>query len=159
MIWWVGFFFAAGIALILVEFILPGLVCGILGGTFLVVSSGIALYNFPQYGMFIIFGEGLAAAICIGLGFYFFPRSIVGRAMILEDSQRQDAGWVSDTSNESLIGKLGEVFTDLRPAGTIMINGERVSAVSSGEYITSGMAVRVIEVRGNRVVVEEAAKS
>ncbi|GMV92815.1 MAG: hypothetical protein KJ060_05930 [Candidatus Hydrogenedentes bacterium] len=159
MIWWVGFFFAAGIALILVEFILPGLVCGILGGTFLVVSCGIALYNFPQHGMFIIFGEGLAAALCIGLGFYFFPRSVVGRAMILEDSQQQEAGWVSDTSNAALMGKLGEVFTDLRPAGTVMINGERVNAVSSGEYIASGVAVRVIEVHGNRVVVEEVAKA
>lgn len=159
MIWWVIFFFGAGIALILVEFILPGLVCGILGGAFLVISSGIALYHFPQQGLLIIFGEGIAATLCIGLGFYFFPRSMVGRAMILDDSQRQEAGWVSDLSNAALVGKLGEVFTDLRPAGTVMINGERINAVSSGEYLARGVAVRVIEVHGNRVVVEEAAKT
>lgn len=159
MIWWVGFFFVVGILLILVEFILPGLVCGILGGVFLVVSCGIALYHFPQYGLFIIFGEGIAAVLCIGLGFYFFPRSMVGRAMILVADQPQDEGWVSDASDPALLGMLGEVFTDLRPAGTVTINGKRVNAVSSGEYIVRGVAVRVIEVHGNRVVVEEAAKS
>jgi membrane-bound serine protease (ClpP class) len=159
MMWWIAFFFMAGIVLILAEFILPGLVCGVLGGAFLVVSCGLALYTFPQHGLFVIFGEGLAAILCIGLGFYYFPRSVVGRAMILADDQPQDAGWVSDLSDASLKGVLGEVFTDLRPAGTVTINGKRVNAVSSGEYIESGVAVRVIEVHGNRVVVEEAAKS
>ncbi len=159
MIWWIAFFFVAGIILILAEFILPGLVCGILGGVFLVVSCGFALYTFPQHGLLVIFGEGIAATVAIGLGFYFFPRSIVGKAMILTQDQPQDAGWVSDVSDAKLIGALGEVFTDLRPAGTVMLNGIRTNAVSSGEYIVRGTAVRVIEVRGNRVVVEEAAKS
>jgi len=159
MIWWVLFFFMAGIVLILAEFILPGLVCGVVGGVFLVVSCGFAIYTFPQHGVLIIFGEAIAAILCIGLGFYFFPRSMVGRAMILADNQPQDGGWVSDLSDASLMGVLGEVFTDLRPAGTVTINGKRVNAVSNGEYIESGVAVRVIEVRGNRVVVEEAGKS
>lgn len=158
MIWWVLFFFMAGIVLILAEFILPGLVCGVLGGVFLVVSCIIALYAKPEYALFIIIGESIAAVGCLAVGFYAFPRSILGRAMILEANQPLDAGWVSDVSDAALVGALGEVFTALRPAGTVMINGRRVNAVSNGEFIEDGTAVRVIEVRGNRVVVEPAAK-
>lgn len=159
MIWWVIFFFLAGMVLILAEFILPGLVCGVLGVIFLVVSCMIALYSHPEYALLIILAESLAAVACLVLGFYVFPRTMLGRAMILETDQPLDAGWVSDVSDASLVGALGEVFTDLRPAGAITINGRRVGAVSNGEYIERGAAVRVIEVRGNRVVVEPAAKA
>ncbi|MCC6486790.1 MAG: NfeD family protein, partial [Candidatus Hydrogenedentes bacterium] len=49
--------------------------------------------------------------------------------------------------------------TALRPAGTIVVNGKRVSAVSTGDFISEGTAVRVVEAHGNRVVVESARKS
>jgi membrane-bound serine protease (ClpP class) len=159
MIWWVVFFFIVGIFLILLEFFLPGFVCGTVGVVFLVISSGIAIYHYPQSSVFIIVGEALAAVVCIIFGFYVLPRSPLGRALILDTSQKQEAGWVSDVTDPNLVGALGEVFTALRPAGTIIVNGKRLSAVSNGEFIEDGAAVRVIEVHGNRIVVEPASKS
>lgn len=159
MIWWVVFFFLVGIFLILLEFFLPGFVCGTVGALFLVVSSGIAIYQYPQASVLIIVGEALAAVGCIIFGFYILPRTSLGRALILDTSQNKDAGWVSDVSDTSLVGALGEVFTALRPAGTIIVNGKRLSAVSNGEFIDDGVAVRVIEVHGNRIVVEPASKN
>ena len=159
MIWWVIFFFIAGMVLILAEFILPGLVCGVLGCVFVAVSCVIAVYSHPDMALFIVVGEIAAAVASIGLGFYVFPRSPIGKGMILETDQPQEAGWVSDVTDGSLPGALGEVITALRPAGTILVNGRRVSAVSTGDFIDEGIAVRVIEARGNRVVVESAQKS
>ncbi|NUM56090.1 MAG: hypothetical protein HUU46_20815 [Candidatus Hydrogenedentes bacterium] len=158
MVWWIILFFVSGIALILVEFILPGLVCGILGGILVFVSCVIALYWHPEHAVGIILGEIIAVIASIIVGFYLIARSPLGKAMVLSDAQDPSKGWVSDESNESMVGKLGQVFTALRPAGSIMLDGKKVNAVSSGDFIEDGATVKVIEVRGNRVVVEPAAK-
>ena len=39
-------------------------------------------------------------------------------------------------------------------AGTVDLDGERVDVVTEGEFIDRGARVRVVEVEGNRVVVE-----
>ncbi|GMU92285.1 MAG: hypothetical protein AMXMBFR4_13430 [Candidatus Hydrogenedentota bacterium] len=158
MIWWVIFFFMVGLLLVLVEFILPGLVCGIIGGAMIVASCVLALYSHPEHALVIILGEGLAVILSLIFGFYVLPRSPLGKAMLLEETLDRDAGWVSDPSDASLIGAMGEVFTPLRPAGTITVRGRRISAVSSGDFVEEGCAVRVVEVHGNRVVVEPAGK-
>ena len=79
--------------------------------------------------------------------------------MVLGDTQSANAGWVSDLSDTSLIGATGQAFTALRPAGTIVIGGKKINAVSSGDFIDNGATVKVIEVSGNRVVVEPAANT
>ena len=158
MTWWIILFFAVGIALIVAEFILPGLVCGILGSLLVTASCAVALYWHPEHAVAIVVGEivGVVAAL-IG-GFYLMARSPLGRAMVLDHAQDPSQGWVSDESDEALVGHVGQVTTALRPAGTIVVNGRRTSAVSSGDFIEDGAWVKVIEVRGNRVVVEPAAR-
>ncbi len=42
----------------------------------------------------------------------------------------------------------------LRPSGRVEINGQLVDAVSTGDFLDPGTAVRVTEVSGNRVVVD-----
>jgi membrane-bound serine protease (ClpP class) len=158
MIWWVILFFVCGITLILVEFILPGLVCGILGGIFVAISCTIALYWHPEHAVMIILGELLAVIASIIAGFYLVSRSALGRAMVLSKVQDPAQGWVSDESNASLVGTKGQVITALRPAGTILLSGRKTGAVSNGEFIEDGAWVKVIEVSGNRVVVEPTAQ-
>lgn len=158
MIWWAILFFVIGIVMILAELILPGLICGILGTACLIVSCAIAISWHPEWAFQIVFAEAAFAVICVIAGFYMFPKSPVGRAMILDTTLSPDSGWVSDETEEDLLDALGEVYTALRPAGSIMVKGRRINAVSNGEFVDAGVAVRVIEVSGNRVVVEPAAK-
>jgi membrane-bound serine protease (ClpP class) len=51
------------------------------------------------------------------------------------------------------------VVTPLRPAGTVEFGTERLQAVSEGAFIEAGAVVRVIEVHGNRIVVEQAEQT
>jgi membrane-bound serine protease (ClpP class) len=53
-------------------------------------------------------------------------------------------------------GMTGEVTTGLRPSGRAQIAGRLVDVVSRGEWIEVGRRVRVLEVQGNRIVVEES---
>ncbi len=155
MIGWVIFLFVVGMVLILSEFIVPGGICGVLGGLLLLVSCGLGWYHYPDEGVLIVIGEILGAIVTIGLGMYILSRSRAGKFLVLEDSQQADAGWVASESDESLVGAAGRTFTKLRPAGTIVVDGKRIGAVTEGGYIDRDAAIRVIAVHGNRVVVEQ----
>lgn len=62
-------------------------------------------------------------------------------------------GYVSTSSDPSMVGKLGETVTVLRPAGVAIINEERYDVVSEGGFIPKRSRVRVAKVEGRRIVV------
>ncbi len=49
---------------------------------------------------------------------------------------------------------MGVAETVLRPAGKGRFKGQSLDVVSLGEYIEAGAKIRIIEVQGNRYVVE-----
>ena len=155
---WVVILFAAGIILVLAEFLIPGMVAGILGTTMIIASAIVAIVNFPEAALVVIIGELAGVAAAVVLGIWLMSRSIVARRLVLQNSQDAGAGWVAVESDMSLKGADGKVFTPLRPAGTIIIKGRRIDAVSDGTFIDAGETVRVIEVNGSRVVVERKAQ-
>ncbi len=53
-------------------------------------------------------------------------------------------------------GALGQAVTDLRPSGTVEINNQIVDVVTLGDWIETGAKVRVVDIQGNRVVVDIA---
>ncbi|MEX0653175.1 MAG: NfeD family protein [Phycisphaeraceae bacterium] len=53
-------------------------------------------------------------------------------------------------------GDTGQVTVGLRPTGRAEINGEVIDVVSFGRWIETGATVRVVEVHGNRIVVDSA---
>ncbi len=156
MIWSAVLLYIGGIALVLAEFLVPGGICGGLGALFVLTSCALGCYAVPDHAFFIILGEVLGLVVSVIVGVNVFPKSRAGKALILKSSQVAEAGWVAAKSDEALVGECGEVLTALRPAGTIKVNGKRVDAVSDGQFIDKGTTVRVIEVHGSRVVVEEA---
>lgn len=55
----------------------------------------------------------------------------------------------------NLIGRVGSVYTPLRPAGKIFIDEKLYSVVTEGRWVMREAKVKVISVEGNRIVVEE----
>ncbi len=155
MMGWVVVLYVAGLVLILAEFIVPGMICGILGASFVLASGAIACHTYPDYALFIVLGEAIGVLIAIAIGMYMLSRTRAGKTLILQSSQQANAGWVAHETDRSLMGATGEVYSALRPAGMIMIDGKRIDAVSDGAFIDKGTRVRVIEASGSRVVVEQ----
>lgn len=151
---WVVLLFVAGIALIFAEVLLPGAICGALGAACLMASAGLAIYEYPGQAFWIIIAELIGVFISIVIGFYLFPRIGFGKRMILGNEQTVEEGYVSNVTDEALMGQLATAFTALRPAGTILIDDKRMGAVTTGNFISQGDSVRIVEVRGNRIVVE-----
>ena len=55
---------------------------------------------------------------------------------------------------KNLVGRQGVAKTIMLPAGAVTIENRTIDAVSEGMVIEAGQPIRVIDVRGNRVVVQ-----
>ena len=76
-------------------------------------------------------------------------------SMVLKDRTTSEKGYISAEERKELIGCKGIVKNELRPAGTMLIEGNPVDVVSEGDYIRKGSLVEVIGVNGSRVVVRQ----
>ena len=75
------------------------------------------------------------------------------RAHLVARGLSFEASDATDPRDLGLVGHEGVAEAPLRPAGLARIDGRRVDVVTRGELIDPGERVRVLEVKGNRVVV------
>ncbi|MHB8906990.1 MAG: NfeD family protein, partial [Melioribacteraceae bacterium] len=73
--------------------------------------------------------------------------------LILQDNIATKSGYATRPSFDHLIGAEGTALTTLRPAGSAMINGERIDVVTEGDYINHDSEIVVKAVEGSKVVV------
>ena len=85
----------------------------------------------------------------------FAARSRAVRSVGLEYSQK---GYSAPDDHSSLAGKEGVALSTLRPAGTAIIEGDRVDVVTEGEFIEKDTPIRVLGVEGTRVIVTRKEK-
>ena len=149
----------AGLIAIIVEFFVPaGGLVGILGVASIV---GGVVMMYMQYGntlgsIFLILALVLVPALVV---FYFkvFPRTFMGKRLILGEEQKREGGYASYTEKRyaDLVGKMGTALTVLRPSGMISIDRQKFSVVTAGEFIDQDKPVKVVKVEGSRIVVRE----
>jgi len=143
---------AVGILLLLAESVLPGVIAGVLGACCL--FAGI-VEGYLEFGarsgnlILILVLVGLTAGFCLWLK--FFPNSRLARVIV----SRKVVGDIGAEQPE-LVNQTGTAFSQLRPAGTALINGRRVDVVTEGELVERGAPVKVVAVEGMRVVVRAA---
>jgi membrane-bound serine protease (ClpP class) len=101
-----------------------------------------------------VLGTALVLTLAVFIAWLrHLPNSTRFRKMILADGLDSSAGYISARVRSDLVGKEAEAVTDLRPAGTVVIDGERIDVVTEGDYIKSGSTVRIIRAEGHRHVV------
>lgn len=147
--------FLMGIVCILIEILLPtvGLLAG-LGVAAMLYSVVLALGGDINavYAMLISL---LAAIVLFAVIAKRLPSSKLWSKLVLRDQSTSARGYVSAETKPELVGKTGEVLTELRPAGSILLDGVPVDVVSEGAFIEKGEQVRIISVQGSRVVVRK----
>ena len=146
---------ALGVALLVVEvLVIPGV--GVVG------ALGLAAVAGSVWAAYAVAGIGAAAvllagsAVSTGLAFWWLPKTGAGRSLFLEAATRGRAG---DPALLELLGCEGVALTPLRPAGTAEIAGRAVDVVSDSQYLAAQTPLRVLSVRGSRVVVEALEKA
>jgi membrane-bound serine protease (ClpP class) len=147
--------FLLGVGLILLEFFIPGGIVGFIGLGFVILSILLTGESMLQMG--ISLGIAILVAIIVMVIFMkFFRKKVrIFDNLVLRDATSSDKGYVSNKSRTDLLNKEGTALTPLRPSGTIIIDNERIDAVTEGGFINSGDKVVVIKVEGVRVVVRQ----
>lgn len=161
-----------GVVLILVEvFILPGFGIAGISGLALLLAGLIkamsvrfpgnpgelpAFDNFGNLGnaftnvsIAIIFGAVLAVLFMRSLG----ETRLLGKTLVLNTDIQPSSRDTSALTLASLVGETARALTPLRPAGTVEIGDRQYDAVSDGEYLESGIPLKVVDVRNHRVIV------
>ncbi len=144
---------ALGMAFVVAEIMFPSFgVLSILAVLSFVGSIVLAFMESNSMGSTFFIATAIAVPGSMMLGFKLLPKSPMAKHLMAEGFTFEDGAAV-DERDKDLLGTEGEVLSMLRPAGTARLNGRRVDVVSRGEAIEAGKRVRVIELRGNRVVV------
>ncbi len=161
--------FALGIILILVEiFLIPGFgFTGVFGIALVLVSLIGAMTRIVPGGTWLpvwddlqtpIFQTGVAlvgtGALALLLG-RFLPESQLFRKITLRAENTAADGYTAAPDTTPWIGKSGTTLTALHPAGAARVEGQRLDVVTAGEFIEAGVAVKVTEAHGSRIVVRK----
>ena len=141
-----------GLLLIVTEvFLVPGSTfVGVLG--LIVVGVGI-YYSFESFG----FRTG--AAILVGSGVVITALTYIGLKRMSNSKFTVKAaidGKVNEFDYSHInIGDEGVTLTALRPEGKAIINDERITVFSKGFYIDTNMPVVVVNIKENKIIVEQ----
>lgn len=100
-------------------------------------------------------GVVLALGAVVALLFVYLPAESKWNPFVLWEKQENRHGYTGAEDHAQYLGKRGEVVAPLRPAGTVIIDGERVDVVSFGDYIMPGALVEIVKVEGNKLFVQE----
>lgn len=157
--------FAVGVALLAIEvFVTPGF--GLMGFTGLLliflsfisamsermpgqwrpVSFGPETFSLPLLKVVISFTGAIALVMLAGR---FLPQSSVFKKLTL------DAVIAKTEDHEELLGLEGIAHSDLRPGGSAYFGERKIDVVTQGGFIPRETPVRIVEVHGNRIVVED----
>lgn len=75
--------------------------------------------------------------------------------LVLDEQQQNKLGYTSVTDKTKYLGAIGVCATDLRPAGSVIVEGEPLDVVTEGNFIKQGDIVKVINVDGSRILVRQ----
>jgi len=162
--------FACGVLFLVVElFVLPGFgVSGLTGLLLIVVSLILASQDFviPQTGVqwetlgrTLIVVAGSGAVVVVGtvvLSSYFGTIPLVNQLALKPpppDVVKEGAAGATEGAGLNL-GDTGTAESLLRPAGKARFGDRFVDVITDGEFVEKGSAVKIVELGGNRVVVQ-----
>ena len=160
--WFEVMLFLTGVSFILIEiFVIPGFgIFGLGGGamilaslvlasqTFIIPRNPYQLQQFQNSLMVLVVAlVGLCAIAGVMIRWLHEVNRPKDMELIRESEKLADYAY--------LLGQTGTALTPLVPSGKAMFGMETISVVSDCELIESGTPIRVIDVRGYRVIVQK----
>lgn len=142
-----------GLLLILIEFYLPGIIMGVLGG--ISILAGIILFASQTTSLtaIILFVTGSAIAVVLLIRFALW-RIVHAKEPYSIYSAHDQTGYQASTFDQSAIGKTGIVLADLKPGGFILVEGKQHPAISVSGYLAKGERIEVIAGQEQSLIVK-----
>ncbi|NLK36822.1 MAG: hypothetical protein GX299_01900 [Epulopiscium sp.] len=151
MLPWIVILAIIGLVLVVVEMLIPGFgVFGILGAAGLVATTLLVAFEYGT-AMFLMAVGGLILLFVIIIQ-VLRTKNVYNKFVLTEKLDTQD---FDESSLKDLEGKEGVTITPLKPYGKGEFEGRQIDVFSKGEYIEKNKPIRIIEIRGKNVVVQE----
>ncbi len=142
-----------GVVVIISEIILPS------AGVLSALAAGLFCYS-----LYLVFTNvsTFAGSLFLAADLILIPILVIYGLKLLAKSpatlrktlSREEGVQSQAPDMETCLGLSGMAITDLRPAGTALIDGKRLDVVSRGEYVDKDSEIIVIKVTGNQIVVK-----
>ena len=169
--WLEAILFLAGVTCLVLEvFVLPGFgIFGLGGGALVVASLILASQTFIlphneyqvnqlQTSLTIIGGASLGVVVLAVLLNRWLPRAPFFNRVMLNPMSDEEKEQLSRSESlvdfDRLLGQEGTSTTQLTPSGKARFGDELVDVIADGELIEPDTPIVVVEVHGNRVMVE-----
>ncbi len=153
---WAILLLVVGLGLAALELFVPsGGILGFLSACSVLGSVVLGFRHSPSTGFLILTVAIFGLPVVLMVALHYWPRTPIGRRVLLMAPTSQEV--LPDdprkTSLKSLVGQVGRAKSKMLPAGVVAVDGRSIDAISEGMPIDPGQAVRVVQVRANRVVV------
>ena len=112
-------------------------------------------------GAWTLLGVFLALPILGKILLTYWPRTPIGRRMMLTAPTEEDTTLATLQGNqqlEELRGRFGRAVSALRPSGVVDFEGRRVDSITEGMMVEPGQWVRCIAVQAGKVIVRPVDK-
>jgi len=149
-----AFLYVMGMVLLMIEALMPGFGVAGISGIVLVLASIVMISSSFFQAILLLVGTTAIAVILVAALYRMGYGKRFVKSMILNTEQKNEEGYVSTKGYEKYLGMRGTVATPLRSAGTVIIDGNKIDAVSEAEFIDKGIEVEVIKIEGSRIVVK-----
>ncbi|MBR4635826.1 MAG: hypothetical protein IKO51_05610 [Clostridia bacterium] len=144
-----------GIALVVVEMIIPGFgIAGVSGGAAIIAGLIVSSNTFgaAMFTLAIVMVILCIAAIII-FKVVFGKNRKKDSKLILTDSISAGSTELCSEDAAKLVGCEGVALSALRPSGIAMIDGKRLDVLADGEFVTKGEPIVVTAVQGLHITV------
>ncbi|MBE8955577.1 MAG: hypothetical protein SR2Q5_07975 [Quinella sp. 2Q5] len=115
-------------------------------------NSGAMMFSLACYVVIAVLG--VVVVLCLSSRGSKKNSSMLDE-LVLDERQENRDGYTSVIDKSKFLGREGVCTTDLRPAGTITVDGEPLDVVAEGSFVNAGDTVKVISVDGSRVLVRK----
>lgn len=158
LVWGLGLL-ALGLMLGVAEMFVPsGGALGVSAGLCAIAGVVVLFVHEPLWGGIGTVAVIIGAPVLISFAFKVWPHTPLGKRIIGIPTEEEAAAVAEEAAKErardaALIGKEGVVVSDLRPVGTVVIDGIRHDALTDTTYTPAGTRVKVLAVAGAQIKV------
>ncbi len=151
MLPWIMILAIIGLVLVVVEMLIPGFgVFGIMGGAGLVVTTILIAMEYGTAAFLI--AVGLLILLFLIIIKLLRTKNIYNKFILTERLETQD---FDESTLQNLAGKEGVAITPLKPYGKGEFEGRQVDVFSNGEFIEKDKSIKIVDIRGKNVIVQE----
>lgn len=156
-LFWALILIALGLCVVILELFIPSAgMLGIVAGLLIISGIVVAFLEDQATGAAVLLGVILVLPALLAAMLKIWPSTPIGKLILLKNLNPEDVLPNSShyVKTKQLMGQLGVAKTKMLPSGMVLINGEKIDAVSDGFPIEPGQPVKVVAVKGHRVYVQ-----